>query len=72
MQKGSKLDYFWFKENGEYQGKYSQLITEFLANGFESNCDDYDIRNEYGTIRMESDCQNQKHHQIKTIYPWSK
>ena len=57
IQKVSELDYFSFHEGGLYRGEYSQMITHFLINGFESNCDEYDIRNEYGTIRMENDCR---------------
>ena len=37
--------------------KYSQLNVELILDGFESNCAEYNIGNEYGTIRMESDCR---------------
>ena len=57
LQKVSELDYFYFRENEFYQGKYTQMLTQFLVDGFESNCDEYDIRNEYGTIRMQNDCR---------------
>ena len=57
MQKVSQLDYFPFRDKEAYQGEYSQMLTQFLSNGFESNCDEYDIRNEYGTIRMQNDCR---------------
>ena len=51
IQKVSELDYFSFREKSMYQCKYSQMLTHFLYNGFESNCDEYDIRNEYGEKR---------------------
>ena len=57
MQKVSQLDYFSFREKGMYQGEYSQMIMKLLINGFDSNYDEYDIRNEYGTIRMQNDCR---------------
>ena len=53
----SEIYYFSFKEKGFYSLKYSQMITRFLANGFQSNCVEYDIRKESGTIRMEGDCR---------------
>ena len=52
----SEMNYFDVKPNGDYSVKYSQLNTELLAEGFESNCADYDIKNEQGKIRMEADC----------------
>ena len=50
--------YFQIESNQQKTGvKYSQLNVELLLEGFESNCAEYDIRNEHGTIRMESDCR---------------
>ena len=57
LQKYSELDYFEVKPNEDYSVKYSQLNTELLAEGFESNCAEYDTRNEHAKIRMESDCR---------------
>ena len=68
MQKVSELDYFSFRDKGFYQGEYSQMIKQFLANGLESNCDEYDIRNEYGTFRMENDCRVHCISQFLKIY----
>ena len=49
--------YFKIKPNEIYLIKFSQLNVELLLDGFESNCVEYNIKNEYGTIRMESDCR---------------
>ena len=57
LQKVSELDYFWVEPDVDYSITYSQLITELLVKGFESNCYEYNVRNEYGTIRMENDCR---------------
>ena len=53
----SPIDYFSVKPNGRYLIKYFQLNVELVLGSFESNCAEYDISNEYGTIRMESDCR---------------
>ena len=49
--------YFGIQPNRQYWVKYSQLNVELLLEGFESNCAEYNIRNEYGNIRIESDCR---------------
>ena len=47
-----------FSAKSNYQNRlsYSQLNTELLAQGFESNCAEYDIDNQHGKIRIRSDC----------------
>ena len=57
IQEISGSNYIPVKPNELYSVKYSQMITEFHPNGFESNCHEYNITNEYGTIRMPSDCR---------------
>ena len=51
----SVLDYLEIRPSSGYWVEYSQLSVELLLEGFESNCAEYDIGNEYGTIRMEND-----------------
>ena len=53
----SEFAYFEIKPNEYYSVKYFQLKVELVLEGFESNCVEYDIRNKYGKIRMESDCR---------------
>ena len=56
LKKYSELDYFEVIPNKEYSVKYSQMNNELLVDGYQANCAEYDIRNDPGTIRMESDC----------------
>ena len=57
LQQYFELDYFEVKSEKDYHAKYSQLNIELISDSFEANCADYNIRNEHGEIRMESDCR---------------
>ena len=52
----SEFNYFDVNSNNAYYVEFSQLNTELLLDGFESNCAQYDIKNEHGNILMQSDC----------------
>ena len=47
-----EFSYLDVNTNKGYYVEFSQLNTELLLNGFESNCAQYDIRNEHGKIVM--------------------
>ena len=44
LQRYTELDYFSVKPNEGVSVKYSQINTELVLGGFESNCAEYDIR----------------------------
>ena len=58
LQRYSKLDYIEVKPSVIYDNiKYSQLNIELLVNGYESNCAEYNIKNDQDKFWMESDCR---------------
>ena len=55
LQRVSEMDYFDVRPNDRFTVKYFGLNLELLLESSESNCAHYDIRNEEGKIRMESE-----------------
>ena len=45
-----------FVTNSKSFLKYSQINSQLLGEGYETNCYNYDLDNEQATIRMKSDC----------------
>ena len=56
IPKYSPDNFFEAQPYEEINVKYSQINKELVPDSFETNCYEYNIRNEYGTIRMENDC----------------
>ena len=56
LQNYNMLNYFSVEPDQLYSVKFTQFNIELVLEGFESNCAEYDIGNEHGSNRMQSDC----------------